>query len=64
MCAVFNGFWFRVRRVACPGVWLVLACLLAGCERMVTRQYSHDVGDLSRADRIDVTYESALNPQS
>lgn len=45
-------------------MWLALACLAAGCEQMVTRQYSHDVGDLSRADRIEITYESALNPQS
>lgn len=29
-------------------------CLGAGCEEMVNRRYSHDVGELSRADRINV----------
>jgi hypothetical protein len=64
MCAALNRFWPRVRRVARPGVWLALACLGAGCEEMVSRQYSHDVGDLSRADRIDVSYELGWNPRS
>lgn len=64
MCAALDGFWPRVRRVARPGMWLALACLGAGCEAMVSRQYSHDVGDLSRADRIDVTYELRPNTQT
>ena len=64
MCAALDGFWPRVRRVVRPGVWLVLACLVTGCEAMVSRQYSHDVGDLSRADRIDVTFKLRWNAQS
>lgn len=63
MFAALNGFWPRVRRVARSSVWLALACLGAGCEEMVSRQYSHDVGDLSRADRIDVKYELRADVQ-
>lgn len=64
MCAALHGFWPRARDGARLGVWLALACLVTGCEAMVSRQYSHDVGDLSRADRIDVTFELRWNAQS
>jgi uncharacterized protein YijF (DUF1287 family) len=64
MRAALNGFWSRVRRVARPGIWVALACLGAGCEAMVSRQYSHDIGDLSRANHIDVTFEYVANPES
>src|SRR5687767_4841648 len=57
----------RGRGAACAGV-LALACLGTACEEMITkqvyRQYSHDVGDLSSAVRIEVMYESHDIPQS
>lgn len=45
----------RTHRTAWTAAWLTLACLGAGCDRMVNRQYSRDFGDLSGADRIEVT---------
>ena len=64
MCALVDGLWPRVRRVARLGIWLAVACLGAGCEEMVTRQYSHDVGELSHADRIHVTFAYRPHPVS
>jgi hypothetical protein len=43
---------------------LAVACLGARCEAVVTRQYSHDVGELSNADRIVVTFSYRPDPVS
>jgi hypothetical protein len=64
-----DRLWSRVRRVSRLSVWLALACLGAGCAGAgcqvdITRQFSLDVGNLSRADRIDISYELGWNSQS
>ena len=64
MCALVEGFRRRVRGVVRLGILLAVACLGAGCEAMVTRQYSHDVGELSNADRIEVTFAYRPDPVS
>ncbi len=64
MCALVEGFRRRVRGVARLGILMAVACAGAGCEAMVTRQYSHDVGELSNADRIEVTFAYRPDPVS
>jgi hypothetical protein len=60
MCALVEGFRRRARGVPRLATLLAVAWLGAGCEAMVTRQYSHDVGELSNADGIEVTFAYRL----
>ena len=64
MRALVKGFRRRARGIARLGILLAVPCLGAGCEAMVTRQYNHDVGDLSNADRIEVTFAYRPDPVS
>jgi hypothetical protein len=56
MWALVEGIRRRIGGVAGRGILLAVVCVQAGCESMVTRQYRHEVEDLSNADRIEVTF--------
>ena len=64
MCALVEGLRRRVCAVARLGIVMAVACLGSGCEAMVKRQYSHDVGELSNAERIEVTFAYRPDPVS
>jgi hypothetical protein len=64
MCSLVEGFRCRFRGVTRLGILLAVVCLGAGCEAIVNRQYSHDVGELSNADRIIVTFAYRSDPVS
>jgi hypothetical protein len=63
MCTSDKGFR-RQLRVARLGILLAVACVGTACESIVNRQYSRDVGELSNADRIVVTFAYRSDPVS